>query len=288
MDYQEIPLFFDCHGATLVGMLARPNDASRVGVLIVVGGPQYRVGSHRQFVLLARALATAGIACMRFDYRGMGDSEGDPVRFDATASDVEAAIGAFAEQMPSNATIVLWGLCDGAAACALARPDPRVGGMILVNPWVRTERTAAEAKLRHYYAGRILTVAFWRKLATGGVNFPRSVTSFVRTIRRARRSSDRPTSGPSDLPEHFASGLARHRGPVLVLLSGNDQTAEEFRLAIMKPGPLQSAMRDSRVVQVEIADADHTLSTVAWRDHASVLTLDWLRTHFFEPTAGVS
>jgi len=51
--------------------------AADTGVLIVVGGPQYRVGSHRQFVMLARFLADHGVPCMRFDYRGMGDVSGE-------------------------------------------------------------------------------------------------------------------------------------------------------------------------------------------------------------------
>ena len=42
-----------------------------IAVLVVVGGPQYRVGSHRQFVSLARALARQGMTTVRFDYRGM-------------------------------------------------------------------------------------------------------------------------------------------------------------------------------------------------------------------------
>ena len=54
----------------------------QTGVLIIVGGPQYRVGSHRQFVQLARALASNGIATMRFDYTGMGDSQGKKAEFD--------------------------------------------------------------------------------------------------------------------------------------------------------------------------------------------------------------
>jgi alpha/beta superfamily hydrolase len=45
-------------------------------VLVIVGGPQYRAGSHRQFTLLARSLAEQGFAVLRFDYRGMGDSTG--------------------------------------------------------------------------------------------------------------------------------------------------------------------------------------------------------------------
>ena len=57
----ERVLLFTCQGLSLPGIL-HPGapDASR-GVLVVVGGPQYRVGSHRQFVLLARDLAAAGV-----------------------------------------------------------------------------------------------------------------------------------------------------------------------------------------------------------------------------------
>jgi hypothetical protein len=46
-------------------------------VVIIVVGPQYRAGLHRQFVSLARTLSTAGFLVLRYDYRGMGDSDGE-------------------------------------------------------------------------------------------------------------------------------------------------------------------------------------------------------------------
>ena len=59
--WNEEPMVFHCEREQLVGMLHRgANPDARLGVLIVVGGPQYRVGSHRQFVLMARDLAAAG------------------------------------------------------------------------------------------------------------------------------------------------------------------------------------------------------------------------------------
>jgi len=64
-------------------------------VLIIVGGPQYRVGSHRQFVLLARHLAAQGIPVMRFDVRGMGDSKGKPRNFGQLDDDLRAATDCF-------------------------------------------------------------------------------------------------------------------------------------------------------------------------------------------------
>ena len=77
----EFPVVFSCGGDQLVGMVHPA--AARLGVVIVVGGPQYRVGSHRQFVLMARDLAREGYPVLRFDYRGMGDSDG-AVRGSAT------------------------------------------------------------------------------------------------------------------------------------------------------------------------------------------------------------
>ena len=72
---REQAFTFDCDGESLLGLLHRPAadapaDAEQTGVVIIVGGPQYRAGSHRQFVHLARALAGAGHPVLRFDVRG--------------------------------------------------------------------------------------------------------------------------------------------------------------------------------------------------------------------------
>ena len=56
MSVKEIPVVFNCQDSRLLGILHKPEKPGRQGVLIVVGGPQTRVGSHRQFVLLARYL----------------------------------------------------------------------------------------------------------------------------------------------------------------------------------------------------------------------------------------
>jgi exosortase A-associated hydrolase 1 len=218
---------------------------------------------------------------MRFDYRGMGDSEGESVRFDATAPDIAAAVRIFREHLPEIETVVLWGLCDGAAACALAEPDPSIGGMVLVNPWVRTDEGAAKATLRHYYIRQVLAPVFWRKLARGGIELRRAVGGLFETLRRATRPSvHRAPAGARPLPERVASGILRHATPTLVMLSGNDQTAAEFRLVAHRSGALRSALNAVALTEVEIPDADHTLSAARWRDRATQLTVDWLYANF--------
>ena len=91
-NWHEQPVVFDCEDCRLIGIVTLPETTAEAGVIIVVGGPQYRAGSHRQFTLVARHLAEQGIASIRFDYRGMGDSEGDMRNFENIDSDIRAAI----------------------------------------------------------------------------------------------------------------------------------------------------------------------------------------------------
>jgi uncharacterized protein len=105
----ERGLRFDCEGRSLVGVLSLPTaPAGDLGVVIAVGGPQYRAGSHRQFVLLARRLAAAGFAALRFDMRGMGDSEGEFPGFEGLGPDLTAAGHALMAQAPGVRRLVYW------------------------------------------------------------------------------------------------------------------------------------------------------------------------------------
>lgn len=122
MNITEEAVVFGFAGEQLVGVLARPERSngeagSRLGVLVVVGGPQYRVGSHRQFLLLSRKVAAAGFPVFRFDYRGMGDSSGEQRDFEAVSGDIGAAVDAFLKACPSVKEVVLWG-----CAMLLRRP----------------------------------------------------------------------------------------------------------------------------------------------------------------------
>ena len=206
----------------------------------MVGRPQYRVGSHRQFVLLARALAAAGIPAMRFDYRGMGDSSGAFAGFEQIDEDIAAAVDAFCARCPGLEEIVIWGLCDAAsAALFFAHREPRIRGLILVNPWVRTIGGNAKTYLKHYYIARLLDPSFWRKLFSGRFALGASLRSFGGLVRDASRKTGGPSSdAPArdrlagdmrrPLPDRMAEGMARFDGPVLLIMSGNDFTAREF------------------------------------------------------------
>ena len=159
----EASVVFDCGGDRLIGIHHGVEDQTPSTVVVnVVGGPQYRVGSHRQFVLTARFLASAGFPCLRFDYRGMGDSAGELRSFTSVSEDIDVVV-AWCRQTYPDSKIVLMGLCDGASAAAIYGESTQVDGLILINPWVHRPDLAAKVQVWHYYRQRLLSWAFWRR-----------------------------------------------------------------------------------------------------------------------------
>lgn len=257
----ETCISWNCAGDTLVGILHRAaGTGRRLGVLVVVGGPQYRVGSHRQFVLLARALAAEGFPVLRFDHRGAGDSTGTARGFEAMAVDIRSAMDAMFRECPDLESVVAYGLCDAASALLMYVPeDTRIGALILANPWVRSPVSEAKTFMRHYYAGRLLQRSFWRNVVRGRLDVRASLQGIAKTLSRLveRRES---SGGMPGFVERMCMGLRSVRGPVLIQLSSDDLTAREFELTAAA-GNWRSAMNAPGVKVEAIEGADHTFSS---------------------------
>jgi exosortase A-associated hydrolase 1 len=281
MTVQLQALRFHCKGCALIGVLHLPAQALSRGVLIVTGGPQYRVGSHRQFVLLAHHLALKGIPVLRFDYRGMGDSEGTARDFDEAGDDLRSAVDQFFQRVPALKELVLWGLCDGATAAAFhAAHDLRVSGLVLLNPWVRTEQGAARAVLRYYYLRRLCEIEFWTKLVSGALGLRQALTSLLQ-LRASAGTSVGDSGGVAargQLPQRLFQALRTFRGPMLLILSGADLTAREFTALADNDARWRVLLAAPRVRQALLPQANHTFGRAAWRDEVASLCSDWITT----------
>jgi exosortase A-associated hydrolase 1 len=277
----EQPIAFDCGGSVLVGILHMPStQRQRIGVLVVVGGPQYRVGSHRQFTLMARELAAAGYPTLRFDYRGMGDSPGNARTFEAVHDDIRAAIDQLTRAVPGLESVVLWGLCDAASAVLMyCGSDPRVAGLVLANPWVRTTSGEARAFLRHYYWQRLMQREFWSKVARLEFDLIGSVRDWLSKLRAAGSSGGGQKHAAVQLGfiDRMYEGLAGFRGRILLLISGKDLTAQEFVELCGVDQRWQRQLARGSVEQVALRDADHTFSNREALTRAIRHTIDWLR-----------
>tara|TARA_R110002110_G_scaffold91264_1_gene237367 strand:+ start:17595 stop:18479 length:885 start_codon:yes stop_codon:yes gene_type:complete len=282
----ETPVVFDCEGDKLVGILHQPEDVASIGVVIIVaGGPQFRVGAHRQFVILGRELTQQGCAVLRFDHRGTGDSAGSFRGFLDMQQDIKTAIDTLIEANPQLEKIALWGECESASAAAFyAYSDSRVAGIYMVNPWIRTESGQAKTYLKHYYWNRIRDPRFWHKVRSGQFSPLRAMRSWFKLLREASTNSTNTMTGASapdlsnlTLPERLTRSLALFDGRVFILTSGNDYIAQEFNDFKKTASVWKESNLNDTVEFSEMTDADHTFSRAEWRDELFRSTGSWLQ-----------
>lgn len=278
MNWHERVVDIICDGQQLFGIATVPATAKPTGVVIIVGGPQYRVGSHRQFVLLARRLAAEGYPVLRFDYRGMGDSAGELQQFENVERDVGAALDALQVSVPEVDRVVLWGLCDGASAALLylhTRADARVSGLLLLNPWIRTAASRAKTQVRFYYLQRLMQGAFWAKLLSGRVAVG-ALRGFVGSLRAAARTGPATDESALGYPTRMALGWQAFPGRGLLVLSDQDYTAREFEAYCATDPAWTRALDERPLERATLSQADHTCSQPVAENALHSVTIDFL------------
>jgi dienelactone hydrolase len=149
----------------LAGILTEPprpeTRAGAPGLVCVNAGLLHKVGPSRLHVRLARALAAEGLATLRLDLSGIGDSDPrrEPLSFEQSAvADLREAMD-YLETTLGQREFVLFGLCAGSdMAFEAAKADARVIGLIQLDAY-------AYRNWRWYlnhYGPRVARVRCWR------------------------------------------------------------------------------------------------------------------------------
>ncbi|WP_375465504.1 alpha/beta fold hydrolase [uncultured Methylobacterium sp.] len=165
-------------GPDLFGVHGRSSGAARGGptVLFVQAGLSVHSGWGRQTTVLARRLAARGVASLRMDLRGVGESPDRPARTSPLfAPDAPDDIGHALDHLAARGTgpVVVVGTCSGAyAAFHAACRDHRIAGALLVNlycfDWHPDDEVDAVIRGRFgrasTYAALLARGATWRRL----------------------------------------------------------------------------------------------------------------------------
>ena len=213
----RLALTFVCHGCTLGATL--DTAPGTTGLLVVTGGSEIRSGASGGQARLAADIAAAGFPVLRFDRRGIGDSEGEDPGFAGAEADIRAAARAFRAMSPQLTRVVGWGNGDAASALMLGS-GCGLDGLVLSNPAAIEEAAPPAGSARQRYIAKLGNSQEVGRRLAGAVDYRNLLKGLARVTSRGPR--------PGRLADALRDGLAGYDAPVSILLADEDRTAQAF------------------------------------------------------------
>jgi uncharacterized protein len=245
--------FPNARGKLLRGMVHRPAGArSRVPVAVFFHGfTGDRMESHWIFIKCARALAREGIASLRFDFYGSGESEGrfHEATLQSEIADARAAIRFMQRQKGIDpAGLGLCGLSLGGCVAACVARGANAKALVL---WSAVAHPAILQQLSN-------------KLGNPSSNRPDDFEYDARHIS-ARFLKDAAKVDP-------LGAISRFTNPTRIIHPGKDETVPRSHAADF----LQAS--GARIKQkVIVPGADHTFTSIAWESAVIGQTVEWFQ-----------
>ncbi len=289
-DFRETAVQFGPRGR-LFGIYCAPAvRAPSAAVAIYPTGAMPQYGQSRMGVTFARRLARHGIASLRFDLSGMGDScpssgHDRPLFSSAWLEEARAPIEWL--QRETSAPVIVFGNCSGAyAAFQVARSHRAVRGAVIVNlqhfnqhalkPLQVQQRTPRT--LRHY-ARRLRSGVIWYRLLTGGVPIANISRSIWRTGRQLLGSPE--IDAERKIVRQWFEDLQARRVEMLMVYGNFDGGLDELELHFGPAGRGLKAFRNTRIAIVR--GADHAFSHHPSREQLFESLLEMARNRVSAP-----
>ena len=270
----------------LVGTLGRPDTRDRgngIGVVFVHGWTGYRSGPHRMFVHAARRLNEEGLASLRFDLRGRGDSEGnkDDTNLDDMIEDTLAAKDFMVKEAGVTKPVIL-GICSGGnVSLGSASLDHGLAGLVLWSTPLFAAFKPKSTKIRRRgfflleYLKKALRPGTWLRLFKGQVN----VKMVGKVIAGPEEKTDEEGRNPKDSLRDIMTGLKGFKGPMLFIYGTHDDEVigapEFYRKYCEENG------NDVELFFVE--GSNHNFYSIEWEKQVLDRTTDWLTRKLGEP-----
>ncbi len=311
MDRTHIVTFDNQRGHRLVGILHEPpaHGSPNVAVILLSPGVKNRIAPHRLYNKIADRLVGLGLWVLRFDFEGLGDSDGavsEPRMADLYRSiqlgryvqDTHCSMDWMRSQFGIQ-RFVLGGLCGGAITGVLAAANRKdvVGIFGLGIPVMLdgsqsdnvAQMTAGQRdSLRQRYIGKLLTPGAWMRLLTLKTDYrllARVVFGALTRNKSTQPSKQTAEAAPSEVivPSNAnplfpaaLEGTLANNCPVLLMFSESDRLYWEFR---EKFAEAHGALLERHVGLIDIQilkEANHVLTFLAWQQDMIDRTVAWL------------
>jgi O-antigen/teichoic acid export membrane protein/alpha-beta hydrolase superfamily lysophospholipase len=297
-DYVETGLRFG-EGERLHGILCRPSQsASALRVIILSTAYDRASGWGRSGADLARSLARAGVASLRYDAANVGDSPpasgaAPQVLYSPDqVADARQAIDVLEDRLEPG-PLILSGRCSGAyVALRTAHADPRVSAFMAVNPYtyywdpakpVDGALTFVPRSLDDY-GQRLARMDTFKRLVKGDIDVPAAAKNISLAVYRRLLAKLKPvlrfidSAGPihHETVEMFRTYALRDTSARLAYSEG-DVGVEALRHHFGDNGEKLAAFPNVKLVM--IPDADHNLTPQAAKDQAMAELMELVRLH---------
>jgi dipeptidyl aminopeptidase/acylaminoacyl peptidase len=257
---QETGISFRNEGLNLFGMLHLPEREPRYPCVIILHGyTGNRIGDHRLFVKAARDLCEHGYACLRFDFRGSGESQGDfaDLTIDGEISDALAAIRFLASYTEiDQERIGLLGVSLGGSVAACVSAHNTVNSVALWAP------TAFLEYFVEREGGIIKDPYAWLPVNYREAVEKRGKVDIGGFIRGKPYFESLKRTDP--LRE-----IAKYGGPVLLIHGAEDEVVSPANSELF----YDSIRGQRRLIMID--DADHTFSAAQWERQVIEATRAW-------------
>ncbi len=289
-------------------MLTLESYDPQTAVLFPNTGGNYHIGDARMWVIQARRLALQGVASLRMDVAGLGDSADDVDRSTAAGlhsssawQDCSTGIDWLAAKGHSKPVIV--GICSGAfMAFNTAVLNPRVAGVVVINQRIFTWEQNRHGpgghmflEPTHVYRDSLRSLEKWKR-AWRDKSKLKMVLSVValRMIERARQTiapvvdlfKPEPTIESGKMSVRAMTRILAKRGvSVRVIFGAQDGGIEEFEIYF---GKGFSRLKRFPAIRISIESTmDHALFLYPGRERMMTLVDEYLREQIgsFTPVA---
>lgn len=279
----ESPVLFD--GGRYAGVFCQPLRVleGAPAVLFVNTGGVHRIGDGRFTVLMARHLAAQGIASLRMDLRGLGDSlrRDEALTLDtvyARYAVPDACAGVDWLAAAGYPKTVMFGVCTGAyVSIHTALAHPRVVGCAAVNlPLFVWSGAQARPGAQHVASSVVYRRAMrnprkWLRLLTGRAN-GRAITAELarrlcaRIVARASTALERlfGLSTAGGVARRIALELERKSVQTALMYGPLDEGLDELAIHFGPGGSQLGKLRN--ITAKVVGKVDHALFSRAARD----------------------
>lgn len=312
-------------GNRLFGILHVPerNLAPSTAIVALSPGIKSRVAPHRLYVKMARRFCDHGFQVLRFDYYGLGDSEGElderfvadlygSIQVGRYVQDTIAAMD-YLQREHNVQRFVLTGLCGGAITGLLAAErDRRVDSLLgLGIPVILDSRNALRNKYKYLtsnelkrfrrgYIRKLLSPKSWLRLVTLRSDFRvmlKAILSPLTARIKPRFGGGRSEASRSDerLPEDvqntnpFFAGAMRSvlasSRKVVLLFGEADRLYWEFEEKFYKRAAADIAKHPGRFELRLIRGARHIFEEREHQDELFKQMSAWLTQEYLRPAS---